>query len=244
MASNGWKTSIPAMLIDMGAILLHAWQLCATALQVTFVPWRITYDPIAQLLQADASTNAPTTSNSSNMSMADDLTLSWTERKLSELSYVGITVRCSLSISMRSRNLFAGSFKCALIAGVVSAAFSWRDLDQMFWATKGLWYGSLIVDLTSISLATQQSLALNRICCSSDRFQRIRTMLGTSKDGQGISKPRWTQIYVWQVPIMLLNIGLILFLAGLASEIFAHFDYPLSSVDIKVSLSSPPCIAT
>lgn len=58
-------------------------------------------------------------------------------------------------------------------------------------------------------------------------------MLGKPKDGQEPAKPRWTQMYVWQVPIMLLNLGLILFLAGLVSEIFAHFNLPVSHVDIK-----------
>lgn len=59
-------------------------------------------------------------------------------------------------------------------------------------------------------------------------------MLGKPKDAQGISKPRWTQLYVWQVPIMLLNIGLILFLAGLVAAIFNHVESPLSPVDVKV----------
>lgn len=134
--------------------------------------------------------------------------------------------------------------KCALLAGVVSAAFSWRDLEKMFWTTKSLWYGSLIMDLTSISLAMQQSLAMNRLCCYSDRWKRIRLMLGKPKDVHGISKPRWTQLYVWQVPIMLLNIGLVLFLSGLIAEIFSHFESPLSHVDAKVrptSFGHPPC---
>lgn len=94
------------------------------------------------------------------------------------------------------------------------------------------------MDLTSISLAMQQSLAMNRLCCYLDRWKRIRLMLGKPKDAQGISKPRWTQLYVWQVPIMLLNIGLILFLAGLVAEIFSHFESPLSSVDVKVRPTS------
>ncbi|KAF7531684.1 hypothetical protein G7054_g8630 [Neopestalotiopsis clavispora] len=216
MADDSRKAFSPKKIIKTGANLLQSiWQVWVATLQVTFAPWRITYDPIAELLQADQFvTNESAPLSGSRISVANELTSSWTQRKLSELSWVGIT--------------------CALLAGIVSAAFSWRDLDQMFWATKGLWYGSLIMDLTSISLATQQSLALNRICCYSDRWARIRAMLGKPQGSQGIVRPSWTQIYVWQVPIMLLNIGLILFLAGLASEIFAHFDSPMSFDDAKI----------
>lgn len=65
--------------------------------RVVFAPWRITYDPIAELLRADDSVNTSATTTSSTMSMADYLTSSWTERKLQELSYVGITVRIPTS---------------------------------------------------------------------------------------------------------------------------------------------------
>ena len=87
------------MLIRTGMKSLQsARKVCATVLQVIFAPWRITYDPIAELLQAndaaaDAAADAQATINSSSLSKADILTSSWIDRKLSELSWVGITVR-------------------------------------------------------------------------------------------------------------------------------------------------------
>lgn len=111
----------------------------------------------------------------------------------------------------------------------MSAAFSWKDLDSLPWVTRGLWNGSLLVDLASICLAMQQSLALNRLCCYRDRRQRIRNMLG---DAEG--RPRWSQFFVWQAPPMLLNVGVLLFVIGLIDLIVSDFGTPWSSHDTRV----------
>ncbi|KAF4415027.1 hypothetical protein F53441_14675, partial [Fusarium austroafricanum] len=125
-------------------------------LQATFSPWFITYESMAQLLNAS---DMPDDRENSAVgpSSKDRLTTWWIERKLAELSFVGVT--------------------CALVAGVIAAAFSWRNLDNIAWGTKGLWYGSLVMVLTSICLATQQTLALHRLCCHGQKLQLVQQML-------------------------------------------------------------------
>lgn len=90
---SGQNRFIRTTLIRKGVISFkNTGQRITAALHVVFAPWQITYDPIAELLRADDSTNACATTVTSTMSPADRLTSSWTERKLQELSYVGITV--------------------------------------------------------------------------------------------------------------------------------------------------------
>lgn len=99
MIGSSGKPFSPAMFIKIGASCLEdAWKLSTTVLQIIFAPWRITYEPIAELLIAedDAATSTHEPTNGPNMSTADTLTASWTDRKLSELSWVGIAVRGSL----------------------------------------------------------------------------------------------------------------------------------------------------
>lgn len=92
------KLFIPAPLLKWAVISIkNAWWMFMSVFRVLFAPWRITYDPIAELLRADDSTHASATTIPSTMSMADSLTSSWTEMKLQELSYVGITVRTPTS---------------------------------------------------------------------------------------------------------------------------------------------------
>jgi len=120
--------------------------------------------------------------------------------------------------------------QCALTAGVISAAFSWQSVSESPWSTTSLWYGSLVLDLTAICLATQQSVALNRLSCYRDGPARIRALLGKRKKHLGaagreeesanICSPRLGQLYVWQTAIMLLNFSILLFTVGLTIFVF------------------------
>lgn len=108
------------------------------------------------------------------------------------------------------------------MAGVISAAFSWQPVDQIPWATAGLWYGALLINLTSICLATQQGVSLNRLSGYSDSLSRIRNSLGsqTSQFAPVVVAPHWDQLYVWQTPIMLLNVSVVLFIVGIVILLF------------------------
>ncbi|CEI67905.1 unnamed protein product [Fusarium venenatum] len=139
-----------------------AWRAVRTTFTVIFSPWYLSHRSMVQLLNsADSDNNSET---GTQLSTRDTMTGWWIERKIAELSFVGLT--------------------CALLAGVVAAAFSWQDLKDLSWPTKGLWYGSLIIDLTSICLATQQSLTLHRLSCYTNKCERVREMLSKSSSYQ------------------------------------------------------------
>lgn len=106
--------------------------------------------------------------------------------------------------------------QCALLTGIVTAALSWQDSTTIHWVTHGLWYGSILINVTSIFLATQQSVTLNRLRCYQDCWQRIRRILGTGP------RPHKIQLFVWQAPIMLLNFAAILFVIGLTVSFFSN----------------------
>ncbi|EXA53644.1 hypothetical protein FOVG_01380 [Fusarium oxysporum f. sp. pisi HDV247] len=115
----------------------------------------------------------------------------WRKSILSELTVVNITG--------------------ALIAAVVSSAFSWPTIDDSPWTTRALFYSALILSLVSVSAGSQQSIALYRLGGHDIGLTTLRTLLkGSGK--QGASK---LQLYVWQMPIMLLNVSILLFVIGL-----------------------------
>ncbi|KAH0543152.1 hypothetical protein FGG08_002497 [Glutinoglossum americanum] len=170
-------------------VLSTVFNLALRVLRIVFAPWSATYGPIKSLL------NAPSDPEK------DYLTAAWRDRKLSELSFVGIT--------------------CALMAGVISSSFSWQTVSQAPWSTTASWYGSLALDLAAICMATQQGVALNRLSCYVDGPARIRSLLGVPPAvATGTIYPRWSQLYVWQTPIMLLNFSIFFYTMGLAILVF------------------------
>lgn len=73
------------------------------------------------------------------------------------------------------------------------------------------------MSLTSIATATQQSLALYRLTILPDGLAKIREMLSDDDpDADGRFRPRYSQLYIWQAPLLLLNSSVYLFIAGLA----------------------------
>ncbi len=132
------------------------------------------------------------------------------------------------------------------MAAVVSAAFSWQPFEQIPWATAGLWHGALLMNLTSICLATQQGVSLNRLSGYGDGLSRIRRMLGSRADGlaNSIAVPYWDQLYVWQTPIMLLNVSIVLFIVGVVIKLFDNlWNAVLSDQAVKVrGLNKTPCL--
>jgi len=117
--------------------------------------------------------------------------------------------------------------QCALITGTVVQALTWSQVQTPSQLPASLWYGSLVLSLTAICLATQQSVALNRISSYKDYASRIRSLLGQEIVSQDDDKgkrwvPRKLQLYVWQTSIMLLNFGILLFVIGLGVMIFEN----------------------
>ncbi|EXA53642.1 hypothetical protein FOVG_01380 [Fusarium oxysporum f. sp. pisi HDV247] len=133
----------------------------------------------------------------------------WRKSILSELTVVNITV--SVKEARLKRITSINSRQGALIAAVVSSAFSWPTIDDSPWTTRALFYSALILSLVSVSAGSQQSIALYRLGGHDIGLTTLRTLLkGSGK--QGASK---LQLYVWQMPIMLLNVSILLFVIGL-----------------------------
>ena len=123
---------------------------------------------------------------------------------------------------------------------------------------------ALLLALTAISLAAQQTITLNRLCSCENGLLKIRHMLGEpnpkyqgdspksyvrktqSKAGHRVRIKR-SQLWTWQTPIMLSNFSILLFIIGLMIGIFAKAaasrgDW--SKGDPKVLLSIFKCLST
>ena len=110
----------------------------------------------------------------------------------------------------------------ALTSSVVAGAFSWISIPNAPWTTRAVWYSSLAMALISITTSTQQSILLHRMGSHTEGLDRLQDLLRSRNAVAGVpAKPRPTQLYVWQIPVNLLNISIILFLIGLAIQISA-----------------------
>ncbi|KAK3179824.1 hypothetical protein K4F52_008741 [Lecanicillium sp. MT-2017a] len=158
-----------------------------TSALIVFVPWKATHKPIYALLNSEESKK-------------DLLTETWRGQKIRELTFVGVS--------------------CAILASIVTGAIAWPSegrVPAVPWSTKALWYSSLILGLTAISSAMQQSVALYRLGCYEDGLSRLRAILGRENrraDGRILWTVRWSQMVVWQMPVMLLNFAILLFISG------------------------------
>ncbi|KAF2118060.1 hypothetical protein BDV96DRAFT_685665 [Lophiotrema nucula] len=122
----------------------------------------------------------------------------WREAKLAELSFVGLT--------------------SALVTGAYASANGWQTVGTIFPYVLGIWYGGLILVLCSISLAAHQSIALYRLTASDDGLDFVCMMLGY--DGTELPTPSRIQEFAWQMPVMLLNISIQLFVLGMLVHVF------------------------
>ena len=108
-------------------------------------------------------------------------------------------------------------FKGALVSGITASAFTWPTLPPTLWPVYALWYSSLTLSLTSISAATQQAVALYRLSSVPNNLLQIRRLLGDeTSTNAGHVEPRLWQLYIWQIPLLLLNTGIYAFVIGLA----------------------------
>ena len=145
----------------------------------------------------------------------------------------------------------------ALITGAVIGSFQIYSAATDPWSTNAFWVSALLLALTSISIATQQSIGLNRLSSYENGLGKIRLLLGeqnprfdnihratykgrNEKIAEYRFRMRKSQLWIWQTPVMLLNFAILLFIIGLMIAVFskavqAHGDW--SSGDMKVPLS-------
>ena len=93
--------------------------------------------------------------------------------------------------------------------------------------------------LTSITAATQQAVALYRLIILPNGQAKIREMLSANEAGSmGVVRARHSQLYIWQVPLMLLDSSVYLFIAGLRLLLWnatKKRQYQWSAEETKVS---------
>lgn len=164
--------------------------------------WPSMHDPVTHLL------------NAADDKEADELTKKWTEGKLQELQYVGLS--------------------SALVTGAIASAFSWYSVEDDPWTTEACWASAMVLALTAISLASQQTIGLSRLCSCEDGWVKVRHLLGKRNPDYGVSlhrhhrharykvKMKTSQLWMWQTPVMLANIAILLFVIGLMISIFAR----------------------
>lgn len=140
--------------------------------------------------------------------------------------------------------------KAALIAALYGSSFSWFNIDDSPWSTRALWFSGLAFTVGSISSATQQAITLYRFSSQEDACHRIRKVLG-HRNRHGRWRPKMMHVYIWQVPVICLRVGILLFLIGLIILLWtAKLDSPgnfqvsaRSVVDLHPGLTSSVQVA-
>ena len=100
-----------------------------------------------------------------------------------------------------------------------------------------MFYSALILALVSVVAGSQQSILLHRIGGHSQGFSALRLLL-QGKLTNHVMQPSKIQLYVWQLPIMLHNVSVLLFIIGLMILIWDLAAIrPAWDQDMKVSFS-------
>ncbi|KAF2836906.1 hypothetical protein M501DRAFT_1018319 [Patellaria atrata CBS 101060] len=151
-----------------------------------------TYDPIYMLLNAD------------DQEEKDALTEQWRDYKLKELNFIGVMA--------------------ALLAGVLTSTGSWPHLlpaeRATPWPARTAWFCGLVLALTSITTAADHYIRLCRLSTHRDSMERIRQLLSGIKvrednESPGEVRPKRLQIYIWQLPVLLLTASVICMILGM-----------------------------
>ncbi|KAF3763920.1 hypothetical protein M406DRAFT_58174 [Cryphonectria parasitica EP155] len=144
-----------------------------------------------------------------DMSLDDPLVGSWRDNKITELSTVNVTA--------------------ALVAAVASAALSWQAIDSAAWTVLALFYASLIMSLTAVTIGAQQSIALSRLGGHRVGLGNLQKKLrgkvvkqATQTLNVNKHSASYSQLYLWQLPVMLLNASILIFLIGLSIIIWSQ----------------------
>lgn len=194
-----------------------------------FVPSKWTHDTIHALL------------NEEDTQHRESLTSNFVSSTLNTMNTISLTVHLLPTDPFAICALATDHRQSALVAGVISGAFSWYNVEQTHWCTRATWYSGLIFALASISASGLCSGSLLRLKCHPDSTSRVRTVLGYPSRHSHEWTPRALQSWIWGVPGLLLKLSVLWFLVGLGLEIWlsarrARFDW--ESDDVKVRFGS------
>ncbi|KAL9594765.1 MAG: hypothetical protein Q9219_006851 [cf. Caloplaca sp. 3 TL-2023] len=180
-----WRSRHP-YLFGLSWIFIWSAMKFGKVLTIVFASWPSMHDPVSHLL------------NVADPKESDRLTEKWTDGKLKELQYVGLS--------------------SALVTGTIASAFSWYSVEDDPWSTEACWTSALVLALTAISLATQQTIGLSRLCSCEDGWLKVRLLLGQKnppyqrnplepsymrrphRHGENVVKMKKSQLWIWQTP--------------------------------------------
>lgn len=93
----------------------------------------------------------------------------------------------------------------------------------------GIWFAGLILTLTSIYIATHQSIALHRLGNSDSGVDKLVNSMG-----YGRATIRKSQVLVWQMPVMLLNLSIFVFIIGLLCQVLNTYKVTRKDLEVRV----------
>ncbi|CAA9962826.1 hypothetical protein PTMSG1_06194 [Pyrenophora teres f. maculata] len=73
--------------------------------------------------------------------------------------------------------------QAALIASVVSGAFSWPMVDEAPWTAKASFYSTLFISLSAVAAGAQQSIALDRYGQHPEGIRQLQELLRGGSSG-------------------------------------------------------------
>ncbi|OJJ08344.1 hypothetical protein ASPVEDRAFT_156008 [Aspergillus versicolor CBS 583.65] len=137
--------------------------------------------------------------NTSDPEQQAQLIKAWRDSTISQLSQVGII----------------GAIMTAAVVG----SFTWDALSTIaiipMTMIRIAWYNSLVLAVTAVTLGMQQSVFLIRVGSTSDSDAIITNMLSSpSPGGSGLRIPRWSQMFIWQAAVGLLEWSIYFWMGG------------------------------
>ncbi|KAF2657197.1 hypothetical protein K491DRAFT_756950 [Lophiostoma macrostomum CBS 122681] len=129
----------------------------------------------------------------------------------------------------------------AIISSAICSSFSWASFgsdsvdSKCVWLAKCTWFSALIFSMGSIASACQQIGCVHRLTSHPDGLAMIRRLLGESNSAKPGVRVRSSQRILWQIPAMLLNGSLYMFVAGLCLMFYWDVGQHMRSIYVPVA---------
>lgn len=97
-----------------------------------------------------------------------------------------------------------------VVASTVTASIQWDQAARYHWVIHGFWYGSLVLSLFSVIVAFHLTILLGTYELGRGH-QLIDALKQTVSD-----KPKFSAMFIFQAPVMLLSYAIISYVVGLS----------------------------
>lgn len=134
---------------------------------------------------------------------------SWMEAKRLEFGSTCLAVRFSSSHDC-VQLLTCRSMQGTVVASTVTASIQWDQAAHYHWVIHGFWYGSLVLSLFSVIVAFHLTILLGTYELGRGH-QLVDALKQTVSD-----KPKFSAMFIFQAPVMLLSYAIISYVVGLS----------------------------